>query len=197
MAKKKPRLNFGGPQGKNSSLGARRTHWASFTAASVPSARTADGADFYQSYFFPRGSSAFWEGHIRAWHITADGDIEDKNGNCALADPTPGECNSGPFREDAEFFWDAAEQVPQPDETISPTRTLYVSKAPTVGAVPTTFTQANLDAADLQIDVFTNPGMVPSDPTPNDALYPVVGSRALTEEGLADEVVAFVEGLPS
>jgi type IV pilus assembly protein PilY1 len=167
---------------------------ASFTAASVPSARTADGADFYQSYFFPRGSSAFWEGHIRAWHITADGDIEDKNGNCALADPTPGECNSGPFREDAEFFWDAAEQVPQPDETISPTRTLYVSKAPTVGAVPTTFTQANLDAADLQIDVFTNPGMVPSDPTPNDALYPVVGSRALTEEGLADEVVAFVRG---
>jgi len=163
---------------------------ASFTAASVPSARTADGADFYQSYFFPRGASAFWEGHVRAWHITADGDIHDENGVCALDDPTPGECNSGPFKEDAEFFWDAAEHVPQPDETINPSRDLHVSKAGTM--VP--FIQANIDANDLGIDVFTNPGMVPSDPTPNDPLYPVLGSRALTEEGLADEVVAAARG---
>jgi hypothetical protein len=39
MAKKKPRLNLGQPQGKNSSPGASRTHCASLTAARL----TADG----------------------------------------------------------------------------------------------------------------------------------------------------------
>jgi type IV pilus assembly protein PilY1 len=165
---------------------------ASFTAASVPSARTSDGGDFYQSYFFPRSASAFWEGHVRAWHMTADGDIHDANDVCALDDPgpTPDECNSGPFKADAVYFWDAAEQVPQPDETITPGRNLYVSRS----ASRVDWTQTNIDAADLLIDGFTNPGMVPSDPTPNDLAYPLAGSRALTEEGLADEVVAFVRG---
>jgi type IV pilus assembly protein PilY1 len=167
---------------------------ASFTAASVPSARTADGADFYQSYFFPRGGSAFWEGHVRAWHITADGEIVDANGNCALDDPTAGECDSGPFKPDAVYFWDAAEEIPQPDEFIAPSRNLYVSKSESFGALPTTWTQANIDAADLLIDVFTNPNQVPSDPTPNNQFYDDRGSRALNEEGLADEVVATARG---
>ena len=169
---------------------------ASFTAASVPSARTADGADFYQSYFFPRGKSAFWEGHIRAWHITASGAILDKNGDCALDDPTPGECDSGPFLEGAEFFWDAAEEVPQPDETVSPTRTLYMSKASlnTFGALPPVFNQTNVLYTDLDLGVFTNPNQVPSDSTPNDVLYPLLGSTAYNEEGLADEIVAAVRG---
>jgi type IV pilus assembly protein PilY1 len=159
---------------------------ASFTAASVPSARTADGADFYQSYFFPLKRTAIWEGHIRAWHITAAGDIHDKNGVCALDDPTPGECDSGLFLPDAEFFWDAAEQVPQPDA-----RKLYVSKSGvSSGALPPAFTQANLAAADLLIDPFA----IPPDPTPNSLLYPIVGSQALNEEGLADEIVAAVRG---
>jgi type IV pilus assembly protein PilY1 len=159
---------------------------ASFTAASVPSARTADGADFYQSYFFPVSKNAFWEGHIRAWHITADGDIYDKNDVCALEDPTPGECDSGAFLSDAEYFWDAAEQVPQPAS-----RRLYVSKSGvTSGSLPPTFTQANISATDLSIDPFA----IPPDPTPNSLLYPIVGSQALNEEGLADEVVAAVRG---
>ena len=162
---------------------------ASFTAASVPSARTQDGGDFYQSYFFPRSSSAFWEGHVRAWHISATGDIEDKNGNCALDDPTPGECNSGPFLPAAEYFWDAGEQVPA-----SSARTLYVSNSASWGALPPLFTQVDVAAADLGIDVFTNPNMDPSDPTPNSAVYPLKGSTARTEEGLADEVVAMVRG---
>ena len=63
---------------------------ASFTAATVPSARTADGADFYQSFFFPRGKDAFWEGHVRAWEIDALGAVRDKTGACALDDPTAG-----------------------------------------------------------------------------------------------------------
>ncbi|HEY5656469.1 MAG TPA: hypothetical protein VIY27_01635, partial [Myxococcota bacterium] len=167
---------------------------ASFTAASVPSARTSDGSDFYQSYFFPRGASAFWEGHVRSWHITGDGDIYDANDTCALDDPTPGECNSGPFKPDAVFFWDAAEQVPQPDETVTPGRKLYVSKSETFGSLPTTWVQSNIDAADLLVDAFTNPNQIPSDPTPNNPFYPDRGSRAFNEEGLADEIVAYVRG---
>ena len=159
---------------------------ASFTAATVPSVRTSDGADFYQSYFIPRGKNAFWEGHIRAWKIDAAGNILDKNGVCALDDPTPGECNSGPFKPDAEYFWDAAEEVPSPTS-----RNLYVSKTGvTTGSLPPAFTQANLSAADLQVPAFT----APPAQAPNDPLYLVNGSTATTEEGLADEIVEAARG---
>jgi type IV pilus assembly protein PilY1 len=158
---------------------------ASFTAAAVPSARTVDGGDFYQSYFFPSGKSAFWEGHIRAWRITATGDIVDANGDCALNDATAGECNSGPFKPEAVFFWDAAEEVPQPGS-----RTLYASKNSTRVAFDTSLT-----AADLEVAVFSGTDVGnPADP--NDAKF--VDSRstnpALNEEGLADEIVQFVRG---
>jgi hypothetical protein len=163
---------------------------ASFTAATVPSARTTDGADFYQSYFFPRGGSAFWEGHIRSWQITAAGDIYDANDQCALEDPTPGECNSGSFKETAEFYWDAADEVPPPGvDNTAGNRQLLVSKAPTKGAVPPAF-DFGLTAADLSIDPFA----VAGDPAPNSALYPVQGSTAINEEGLADEIVAYARG---
>jgi type IV pilus assembly protein PilY1 len=156
----------------------------SFTAASVPSARTVDGGDFYQSYFFPVGRSAFWEGHIRAWHIEADGDITDANGICALDDPTPGECNSGFFKPSAVYFWDAFDEVPLPAD-----RNLMVSKlvSGTPGIVDF---NASLGAADLELAAFA----APPDPAPNDALYPLKGSTALNAEGLADEIVAFVRG---
>ena len=157
----------------------------SFTAASVPSARTVDGGDFYQSYFIPQNKTAFWEGHIRAWHITANGDIHDKNDNCALIDVTAGECNSGPFKPEAEFFWDAADGVPLPDN-----RTLYTSQL--VGGDPdrVLFDNNSLTALDLAIDVFA----APPDPAPNSAQYPIQGSIALNEEGLADEVVEYARG---
>jgi type IV pilus assembly protein PilY1 len=156
----------------------------SFTAATVPSARTFDGGDFYQSYFFPSGKSAFWEGHIRAWHITASGDIHDKNDVCALDDPDAGECNSGPFKSTAEYFWDAAEEVPQPGS-----RSLYTSKL--VSGTPTRVRFNDmLSAADLDVAAFD----APPDPTPNSAWYPLEGSTALNEEGLADEIVAFARG---
>jgi len=158
----------------------------SFTAATVPAARTEDGADFYQSYFFPRAKNAFWEGHIRAWKIDADGNIEDKNGACALDDPDVGECNSGPFKPGAEFFWDAADQVPASDS-----RNLYVSNTGvTSGLLPPAFTQANISAADLFVQPFT----AAPDHAPNSPLYLVNGSTATTEEGLADEIVAATRG---
>jgi type IV pilus assembly protein PilY1 len=157
---------------------------ASFTAAAVPSARTVDGGDFYQSYFFPSGRSAFWEGHIRAWHITATGDIIDANGNCALIDADAGECNSGPFKPEAVFYWDAAEEMPQPGS-----RTLYASKLVAGDSTRVAF-DTSLTPADLDVAVFA----APPDPTPNSVLFPVMGSTALNEEGLADEVVQFVRG---
>jgi type IV pilus assembly protein PilY1 len=156
----------------------------SFTAASVPSARTVDGGDFYQSYFFPSGKSAFWEGHVRAWHIEPDGDITDAQGLCALHDPTPGECNSGFFKPSAEYFWDAFEEVPLPAE-----RKLYTSKL--LSGTPSLVDfDAALGAADLDLADF----LAPPSPAPNSLLYPLKGSRALNEEGLADEVVAFGRG---
>jgi type IV pilus assembly protein PilY1 len=159
---------------------------ASFTAATVPSARTKDGADFYQSYFFPRGKSAFWEGHIRAWTIDSLGAVRDKNGNCALDDPTPGECNNGPFKPEAVYFWDAADQVPLPAN-----RNLYASKSGvTSGSLPIDFDQTNISYTDLGLSAF----LAPPDPAPNSPLYGIVGSTALNEEGLADEIVAYVRG---
>ncbi len=147
---------------------------ASFTAATVPSARTKDGADFYQSYFFPRGKSAFWEGHVRAWTIDALGAVRDKNGDCALDDPTAGECNSGPFKPEAVFWWDAADEVPLPAS-----RNLYVSKSGVAnGTVPPDLDQT-LSAADLGVLGFA----VASDPAPNSPLYTLAGSTAITEEG--------------
>ena len=159
---------------------------ASFTAATVPSARTADGADFYQSFFFPRGKSAFWEGHVRAWEIDALGAVRDKNGACALDDPTAGECDSGPFKPDAVFHWDAGDEVPLPAS-----RNLYVSKSGVAsGSIPPDFDQANIAYTDLGLDAFA----VAPDPAPNSPLYAINGSTATTEEGLADEIVAHARG---
>ena len=158
----------------------------SFTAASVPSARTADGGDFYQSFFFPLGSTAFWEGHLRSWHITPDGSIVDRLGNCALLDPTPGECNSGPFDPSALFFWDSYSAMP-----LESARTnLWTSLDAGAGGVLTPFDQVSLSAADLDIDVFA----APSDPSPNSLLFPLKGSTAIDEEGLTDEVIAYARG---
>src|SRR5207247_5916488 len=69
----------------------------SFTAATVPSARTTDGGDFYNSFFLPSGKSAFWEGHLRSWHFTAAGPIVDRDGHSAVEDPDGGtQCSTGP-----------------------------------------------------------------------------------------------------
>ena len=161
---------------------------ASFTAAAVPSARTVDGGDFYQSYFFPSGRSAFWEGHVRAWRITATGDIVDKNGNCALDDPDTGECNSGAFLPAAEFFWDAGDEVPQPAS-----RKLYTSKLVSGASTRVAFDDT-LSGADLDLSAFTDESSVPPDIAPNSSLYQLFGSQAKTHEGLADEVAQYVRG---
>jgi type IV pilus assembly protein PilY1 len=159
----------------------------SFTAATVPSSRTADGGDFFTTYFLPSGKRAFWEGSLRAWHIEANGDITDANGDCALVDPDSGECNSGPFDDFAVPFWEAADEMPLP-----PDRDLYVSKL--VSGTPDAVAfDVSLGAADLGVQTFTAPGS-PPDPSPNSGLYTFRGSLAINEEGLTDEIIQFTRG---
>jgi len=161
---------------------------ASFTAAAVPSARTVDGGDMYQAFFIPRSSGAAWEGHVRAWKLNAAGDILDKNGNCALDDPDPGECNSGPYKSSAEFFWDAADEIPNPTA-----RELLTTKV--LSGVPSLVDfDTSLSAADMSIAPFTDASIYPPDISPNSALYQLAGSQAKTAEGLADEVIQFARG---
>ncbi len=169
---------------------------ASFTAATVPSARTADGTNFYQSYFFPRSKSAFWEGHIRAWTLTGLGEIVDSDGVCALDDPDAPECNSGPFLSTAQWHWDAADEVPLPAD-----RKLYVSKTDDdCGTAVAGETRPPFFRADAGVDeiCYEDLGLVaftvPSDPAPNDLGYPAVGSTAINAEGLAHEIVQYVRG---
>lgn len=154
----------------------------SFTAATVPSARTTDGGSFFTSFFLPSAKRALWEGHVRAFSIDAAGNILDSLGNCALDDPDGGgQCNSGPFFPTAVEWWDAANQVPA-----AGSRSLYTSKV--VSGTPTRvdFT-SSLTAADLTLQTFA----VPPAAAPN-PIYP--GSVALNEEGLADEVVSYARG---
>ncbi len=175
----------------------------SFTAATVPSARTADGGDFYNSFFLPSGNTAFWQGHLRAWHFSAAGEILDQNGDCALVDPDGGgECNNGPFEVVCQTgqtsgcvvpFWDAGEQIPPPGDTNGAgTRQLYTSKldASAPPAPVRTVLDQNLSAADMKIATFT----AAPDPAPNSPQYLLKGSNALNAEGLADEVVAYARG---
>jgi type IV pilus assembly protein PilY1 len=153
----------------------------SFTAATVPSTRTASGGSFYTSFFLPSAKSAFWEGHLRAYRTDAVGDVFGQAGTCAFLDPDPGECNSGPSNPAALPYWDAGEQIPLPDS-----RTLYTSQV-NAGTPGRVVFDSGLTATDTTVAPFA----VPPAPAPN-VIYP--GSGALTEEGLADEVVSYARG---
>lgn len=154
----------------------------SFTAATVPATRTADGGNLYTSLFKPKPEDAFWEGHLKLFQITSAGDILDKNGNCALEDPKPeGECKSGAIKNDAVPFWDAAAEMPDPDA-----RKLYT----TVSGSWTPFTKNALSAAALGDP---DPSATADDLTLADlALYP--GSGASTVNQLKDAIIQNVRG---
>ncbi len=96
----------------------------SFTSATVPASRTADGDNFYTSFFLPQANTGFWEGHLKNFGFTGDGDIVNKAGFCATgesaSDSPPCDTN-GALRFFDEAYWDAAEMVPDPDD-----RNLYV-----------------------------------------------------------------------
>jgi type IV pilus assembly protein PilY1 len=84
----------------------------SFTAATVPAARTSSGGMFYTSRFVPSNQDGFWEGHLEAWKIDVQGHILDSSGACALNDPeAPAECSAGSFKSSAIPYWDAGNQL--------------------------------------------------------------------------------------
>ncbi len=153
----------------------------SFTAATVPSTRTAAGGDFYTSYFLPTGKSPFWQGHLRAFGIDAAGNIYDQTGACPLQDPTTGECNSGPFLPGVQPYWDAGEEVPLPG-----VRNLYTTRL--TGSVTNRVAfDSTITSTDLAVAAFT---AAPA-PAPN-PIYP--GSGALNATGLSNEIVSYVQG---
>ncbi len=98
----------------------------SFTAATVPAARTSSGGMFYTSRFVPSNTDGFWEGHLEAWKIDVQGHILDSSGNCALNDPeAPAECSMGAFKSSATPYWDAGTQLRLTSEG---SRKLWTSK---------------------------------------------------------------------
>jgi type IV pilus assembly protein PilY1 len=156
----------------------------SFTAATVPASRTADGEQLYVSLFTPSNGNPYWDGHLRSYRLTGAGDIQDANGDCAIDDPTGG-CFSGPFLPvaDAPPFWDASDEMPAPAA-----RELRASVLRGVGldpemaefvhqALPTTTGISTLD-----LGVTFPPASIP------------LGSIATTADQYAAEIVANIRG---
>jgi Tfp pilus tip-associated adhesin PilY1 len=155
----------------------------SFTAATVPATRTADGGNIYTSLFLPQNNNPFWEGHLKLFNITSDGDILDANGSCALVNPTPpGECKGGAISQTAPPYWDAAEEVPAPAS-----RSLYTT-------MPSGSTQVRVPFdTTLPLSGLGDPAVTTDDLTVADiAQYP--GSGATTATGLKDAIVQNVRG---
>jgi type IV pilus assembly protein PilY1 len=154
----------------------------SFTAATVPATRTSDGGNIYTSLFLPQNDNPFWEGHLKLFHITADGDILDKNGNCALLNPSPpGQCKAGAISDAAVPYWDAADQVPDPAA-----RTLYT----TVNNTFETFDTTNMNVLQLGDTTTTTDDLTMAD-VPS---YPAATPSATSAEVLADQIVQNVRG---
>ncbi|MGH7289506.1 MAG: pilus assembly protein [Myxococcota bacterium] len=158
----------------------------SFTAATVPASRTADGEQLYVSLFTPSSKTPYWDGHLRSYRLTGNGEIHDANGQCALDSV---DCFSGQFLavEDAPPFWDASDEMPAPFSrnlrvsvlrggSLDPEPVSFLHEAP-VAAIPPANAVA---AADLGITAL--PSTVP------------LGSIAMDAEQYAAEVVASVRG---
>lgn len=149
-----------------------------FSAATVPAARTADGGQLYTTLFQPTNTRPFWPGMIRSYKITSDGQILDKDGNCALenlADPTF--CAQGTFKSEADAppFWNASKEMPGANG-----RNLQISLAGSPGQDVQTFDHG-VDAADLGGALGTT------------ALYPPHPNVA-SDADLDEAIVAFLAG---
>jgi len=154
----------------------------SFTAATVPASRTADGGNFYVTEFTPSLSEPFWKGHLKNFQITSDGRILDANGACAVDDPS-GDCVSGVILQTAVPYWDAATAVP-----LESARSLYS----TISGAKVPFNQASVAAASLGVSTVTPPyGSYPNSLAGTAAGGATAAAKA---EYLTDEIVAYVRG---
>lgn len=160
----------------------------SFTAATVPASRTADGEQLYVSLFTPSSKTAYWDGHLRSYRLTGAGEVFDANGFCALDDPT-GNCFSGAFLpvDLRPPFWDASTSMPLPGSrnlltsvlrgaALDPDVVDFVHEAPSGGVPPSNA----VASADLGVTF-------PPVTTP-------LGSIATDVEEYTAEIVASVRG---
>jgi type IV pilus assembly protein PilY1 len=155
----------------------------SFTAATVPAARTSSGGMFYTSRFVPSTADGFWEGHLEAWKIDLHGFILDSAGACALNDPeAPAECSTGSFKSSAVPFWDAGARLRTRSEA---SRKLWTSLIdPTLlKSKKIAWTSTNFLPTDLNITL-SDLG------TYNFGANPVAGTIA----ALQDDIVATIRG---
>jgi hypothetical protein len=120
----------------------------SFTSATVPASRTTDGNNFYSSFFLPKEDSPFWEGHLKNFEFSVDGDILTPSGNCAIGTDTaatPPCANTGPLRTTAEAYWDAADEIPDPEDR----RLFHGAGATDFGELPPAWSLTGVEAVDL------------------------------------------------
>ena len=160
----------------------------SFTAATVPASRTADGEQLYVSLFTPSSKTAYWDGHLRSYRLNGAGQVLDANGQCAIDDPT-GNCFSGAFLpvDQRPPFWDASSSMPAPGSrnlltsvlrgaALDPDVVEFRHEAPSGGVPPAN----RVAAADLGVTF-------PPATTPLDSI-------ATDVEEYTDEIVASVRG---
>ncbi len=155
----------------------------SFTAATVPAARTSSGGMFYTSRFVPSNLDGYWEGHLEAWKIDVNGHIVDSAGNCALNDPeAPTKCSLGSFKSSAVPFWDAGTQLRIASEG---SRKLWTSliNGGTLLSEKVEFIRTNLSPTDLALSL-------PDIATYSYAPY----APATTALELRDDIVAVTRG---
>ncbi len=122
----------------------------SFTAATVPAARTAAGGKFYTSLFVPSDQDSFWEGHLRSWDIDVKGHILDSGGLCAVNDPEqPNECSLGSFKSTATPFWDSGNVLTARNPA---TRQLFTTRLTgAIGSTKVRFDDATITPTDLAL----------------------------------------------
>jgi type IV pilus assembly protein PilY1 len=142
-----------------------------FSAATVPSSRTAFSDGLFVASFIPRTGSGNWEGHLEAYRITPDLTI-------VGTDNQPSLDSSGTFLEPKNFFWDSADAIH--DQS---TRTLYTN----LSGARTDFT-----AATTTYDLF---GIQAGSPSAEWLSFPYDHTGpARSDEQLADDLVSYVYG---
>jgi type IV pilus assembly protein PilY1 len=146
-----------------------------FSAATVPSSRTAFSDGLFVASFIPRTDVGNWEGHLEAYRITPDLTV-------VGIDNQPSIDSTGTFIDPKNYFWDSATVIKN-----QPSRTLYTNVS---GATVDFDDPANTNAATF--------GITPGSPSAEHASFPYdVSVAAKTDEELADDLVSYVYGTDS
>jgi len=143
----------------------------SYSAATVPSSRTAFADGMFVASFVPRVNSGFWEGHLEAYRIQPDLTVVDVNNNPAI-DAT------GTFVEPKHYFWDSATAL-----LGQGARTLYTNVAGTA---------QDFTAASTTYSTF---GILAGNPSPEWNTYPyLLTGPTKSDETVADDLVNYLHG---